>query len=113
MTDLETTLPSWKGIATGMAAFTPEEHKLFQEALEKYGDGASGTEWASIVAHCRKTELEVRRRARARASRSGVLVRPLTRARRAPRRSRTTRNGISSRCSTRATPSGRPRSISR
>ena len=44
-----------------MAAFTPEEHKLFQEALEKYGDGASGTEWASIVAHCRKTELEVRR----------------------------------------------------
>ena len=57
-----------------MSVFTPEEHKLFQEALEKYGDGASGTEWANIVAHCRKTELE----ARAAALRvCEALVRPL------------------------------------
>ncbi len=48
-----------------MPAFTAEEHKLFQEALEKYGEGTSGTEWQSIVAHCRKTELEARARARA------------------------------------------------
>ena len=44
-----------------VAMFSPDEHRVFQEALDKYGESAlTGDGWQSIVTHCDKSEVEVR-----------------------------------------------------